>query len=157
MVNWEAIGAIAEILGAIAVIATLGYLAIQIRENTRSTTASIYQSAMDGYVELNRTLSEVDVGELYFKATTNLESLSEVELYRAMNLHRMWLAHVYKLFRLYERGVLPAEEWKTTVMDAVRLSGEQDKLHTQFRGENPFFNDLYAEIDRNKSLVLTNI
>jgi len=107
MVNWEAVGAIAEILGAIAVIATLGYLAIQIRENTRSTTASIYQSAMDGCVELNRTLSEVDVGELYFKATTNLESLSEVELYRAMNLHRMWLAHVYKLFRLYERGVLP--------------------------------------------------
>ena len=31
--NWEAIGAIGELLGAIGVIATLGYLAFQIRQN----------------------------------------------------------------------------------------------------------------------------
>ncbi len=33
--NWEAIGAIGELLGAAGVIATLGYLAFQIRQNTR--------------------------------------------------------------------------------------------------------------------------
>ncbi len=32
--NWEALGAIAELVGAVGVIATLGYLAIQIRQNT---------------------------------------------------------------------------------------------------------------------------
>ena len=31
--NWDAIGAIGEILGAIVVIATLGYVAVQIRQN----------------------------------------------------------------------------------------------------------------------------
>ncbi|MFK8049606.1 MAG: hypothetical protein AB8B81_14365 [Halioglobus sp.] len=31
MVNWDAIGAVGEILGAIAVVATLGYLAVQVR------------------------------------------------------------------------------------------------------------------------------
>ena len=34
--NWDAIGAIAESLGAIGVIATLVYLAVQIRQNTRA-------------------------------------------------------------------------------------------------------------------------
>ena len=34
--NWEAIGAVGEIVGAIAVIATLAYLAIQVRQNTNS-------------------------------------------------------------------------------------------------------------------------
>lgn len=29
--NWDAIGAIGELVGAVAVVATLGYLAIQIR------------------------------------------------------------------------------------------------------------------------------
>ena len=38
--NWEALGAIGEIVGAIAVIATLGYLAVQIRHNSRSVEAS---------------------------------------------------------------------------------------------------------------------
>ncbi len=33
--NWEAVGAIAELLGATGVIASLAYLAIQIRQNTR--------------------------------------------------------------------------------------------------------------------------
>jgi hypothetical protein len=33
--NWDAIGAIAETLSAIAVVATLIYLALQIRQNTQ--------------------------------------------------------------------------------------------------------------------------
>lgn len=35
MINWEAIGAVGEILGAIGVIATLVYFAIRIRENSQ--------------------------------------------------------------------------------------------------------------------------
>ena len=43
--NWSAIAAIAETLAAIGVIASLVYLATQIRQNTRSTRASAFQSA----------------------------------------------------------------------------------------------------------------
>ena len=42
--NWEALGAIAELVGAIAVIATLVYLAIQIRQNTASVKANAHQT-----------------------------------------------------------------------------------------------------------------
>ncbi len=38
--SWEAIGAIAELVGALAVVLTLIYLAIQIRQNTRSMDES---------------------------------------------------------------------------------------------------------------------
>lgn len=34
--NWDALGAIAETLGAIGVIATLAYLAVQVRQNTHT-------------------------------------------------------------------------------------------------------------------------
>ena len=44
--NWEALGAIGEIVGAVAVIATLGYLAVQIRQNTRSVRAATLQSVL---------------------------------------------------------------------------------------------------------------
>lgn len=33
--NWEAIGAVGEILGALAVVVTLVYLSVQIRQNSR--------------------------------------------------------------------------------------------------------------------------
>jgi hypothetical protein len=42
--NWEAIGAVGEVLGAIGVIATLGYLALQIRQNSNTVRSSIRQA-----------------------------------------------------------------------------------------------------------------
>ncbi len=48
--NWEAIGAVGELLGALGVIVTLGYLAVQIRQNTRTVraaTAQAIQTAMN--------------------------------------------------------------------------------------------------------------
>ena len=48
--NWEALGAIGEIVGAVAVIATLGYLAVQIRQNTRALKASTHQSLSDSTI-----------------------------------------------------------------------------------------------------------
>jgi hypothetical protein len=54
-VNWDAIGAIAELLGAVGVIASLVYLATQIRQsreqmsqNTRALRAGTYQQFLDG-------------------------------------------------------------------------------------------------------------
>ena len=48
--NWEAIGAIGEIIGAVAVVVTLAYLAIQIRNNTQiarsATRQAIAETAM---------------------------------------------------------------------------------------------------------------
>lgn len=37
--NWEAIGAVGEILGAIAVLLSLAYLAVQIRQNLKPQKA----------------------------------------------------------------------------------------------------------------------
>ena len=45
--NWQAIGAVGEILGAIAVLITLGYLAAQIRQNTRAMKTSALSSLHD--------------------------------------------------------------------------------------------------------------
>ncbi len=43
--NWEAIGAIGEIVGATAVVVTLIYLAVQVRHGTRATQAASVQAA----------------------------------------------------------------------------------------------------------------
>jgi hypothetical protein len=48
--NWEALGAIGETVGAVAVVVTLGYLAVQIRRNTRWLRASIADSHYRGVV-----------------------------------------------------------------------------------------------------------
>ena len=44
--NWEAIGAVGEIVGATAVVLTLIYLAVQVRHGTRATQAASVQAAV---------------------------------------------------------------------------------------------------------------
>ncbi len=149
--NWDALGAIAEGLGALAVLGTLGYLAVQLRQNTRLTNTSLYESAMDGYFELNRTMTDAELSAFFFKCRSDPDRLSEYEVFRYHNLTRMYLAHVYKLFRLYQQGVLPAREWETTARDARRNMANAAQLYARFKADNPFFDDLYPEIEPHAS------
>jgi hypothetical protein len=66
--NWEAIGAISEGLGAIGVLVTLGYVAMQIRQNTRAVEANTYHTAATaaaGFSSLIATSPEL--AEFYHK------------------------------------------------------------------------------------------
>ena len=45
--NWEAVGALSEVIGAVAVIASLIYLAIQVRSSSRATRATVHLALYD--------------------------------------------------------------------------------------------------------------
>ncbi|MEQ8692338.1 MAG: hypothetical protein RIC89_16080 [Pseudomonadales bacterium] len=68
--NWDALGAIAELLGAIAVLATLAYLAIQIRQNSHFIESSVYQSTNDAFIgwfstmAADKTLADIWFNEI---------------------------------------------------------------------------------------------
>ncbi len=47
--NWDALGAVGEIVGAVAVVATLVYLSIQIRQNTKSERASALDASINAF------------------------------------------------------------------------------------------------------------
>ena len=47
--NWDAIGAIAELVGAIAVVGTLFYLAIQVRHGKEATEANTQSLELHSY------------------------------------------------------------------------------------------------------------
>ncbi len=56
--NWEAIGAIGEVLGAAGVILTLGYLAFQIRQNNRHLAQEAQRSRSQAIRENMRIMTE---------------------------------------------------------------------------------------------------
>ena len=55
--NWESIGAIAELISGIGVIATLFYLASQIRRNTKATYAETYQRFTESMNSTNQLIA----------------------------------------------------------------------------------------------------
>ena len=145
--NWDAIGAVGEILGAVAVLITLAYLAVQIRQNTRSITTSVYESAMSGFNEVNRYVgASADLSSIFRRGSVDPSSLNEEELFRFNFVVRNYANHIYKLFRLYEQGAFPEHEWNNAVLEAVQLF-EMPGM-AAFKKTNRYFSDLWREMGR---------
>ncbi len=51
--NWDAVGAIGEVVAASLVVLTLIYLAVQTRQSARATHAATMQSSNDTFVNIN--------------------------------------------------------------------------------------------------------
>jgi hypothetical protein len=79
-VNWEALGAIGETIGALGVIVTLAYLAIQIRHNSRVAALTAGHSISTGLIEfLERIALDPELHSLWNRALDSPESLDEAE------------------------------------------------------------------------------
>jgi len=81
--NWDAIGAVGEILGAIAVFLTLAYLAIQIRQNTKAVQASAVDSGISTVSSVRQAMFEsAELTDIYIKGSAEPDSLSKAEKIR---------------------------------------------------------------------------
>ena len=58
--NWDALGAIGELVGATAVVLTLGYLAVQIRQSSKSSRQQSYNDLVTRRVNIFNKLVESD-------------------------------------------------------------------------------------------------
>ena len=63
--NWDAVSAISEIIGAIAVVVTLIYLAAQVRQSTRSIQSSTLQSNTSVWASMFCSLADKDMAAAY--------------------------------------------------------------------------------------------
>ena len=153
--NWDAIGAIGEIVGSFVVLITLIYLAQQIKQNTRSQTIATYESAMSGYNVVNAFVAgDVESCSIWRRGLVEHASLNEDEVVRFDFMVRYYTNHVYKLFRLYENGALPEAEWANTVDEAKQMF--QSPQCAEFKLNNDYFADLWVEMDsRNLNPIST--
>ena len=77
--NWDAIGAIGEIVGSLAVVLTLGYLAVQIRTAQKSAIDTNRQSRAAGVREMLMTLvTEPQIQKVLDKTTPEYSSASSL-------------------------------------------------------------------------------
>jgi hypothetical protein len=102
--NWDAIGAVAELLAAIGVIVSFVYLAGQIRQNTHSQRRSnLGDTASDLAATMRCIAADSELASLMLRALTDLSSLDAVERYRFDAFFYTWLA-------AFERALLDARD-----------------------------------------------
>jgi hypothetical protein len=101
--NWDALGAIGEIVGAVAVVITLIYLAVQTRQSTEAVRHAFSRGVMeDANAWRFRIVENPDVSELFREGLRDPESLDANDKYR----FRMLLdALVFHWQHAFESGV----------------------------------------------------
>ena len=110
--NWDALGALAELLGAIGVVVSLVYLAIQIQRNTSAIRASTAQQVTNRGGEIAEAIaSHSDLASIQQRGLFEPESLTDEESFRFSNI-------MNAVFRAYENmdyqhriGLLDDDIW----------------------------------------------
>ncbi len=105
--NWNAIGAVGELLGALGVIVTLGYLAAQIRQNTRTVrtaTAQAIQTAMnDVHAHVKQDSATARIYRLGLSEPSQLDEDERVQF--AMTMYSIF-AQFENIFYQFQQGTL---------------------------------------------------
>jgi len=153
--NWEAIAAVGEMLGALAVLATLIYLAAQIKQNTAAVATATYESTMTGFNDINVVVASTPaLSSLIDRGCQEVSSLSAEETVQFNFLLRCYANQWWKLFKLYERGNLPEREWSIFAREAAQFLDQPGCK--PFCAQNALFGDLYIELEEYKGGVISD-
>ena len=91
--NWDAIGAMGEIFGAIAVLTTVAYLAIQVRRSNELSLFSSSRDVINQFNELNRLVTTDSTLRAALMKTDELNVDEEEQIYNfAMMFCNVWIS-----------------------------------------------------------------
>lgn len=121
--NWEAIGAIGEVLGALSVLVTLFYLAQQIRQSNKIAKASSEVSIRNSFSAINTLLGENrELVEIAVKMEDTDCHLSKVEYLRIrsllLQLTNVWIS----VEAAYENGMASKNSFEHIFDDITQLT-----------------------------------
>jgi hypothetical protein len=127
--NWEAISAVGQIVGAIGVIISVIYLAQQVRSNARQTRLASMRSMSEAFNQwLYGLAGNPPIGDLYYRGMRDFASIEGADLPR-------FSALMDSLFRIYEdmyyqklEGHLDPRVWRgfeAPMRDIIAYPGAQ--------------------------------
>jgi len=121
------LGSIGELIGAVATVATLVYLAIQIRSNTTATRSGAAQAVHESFSNwYNMLASDESLSALVAKGLRDYESLTEAERARFVSVAMSILLNTQDAFIKWREGSLIDElwiSWEFVIMNLVKTPG----------------------------------
>ena len=147
--NWEALGAIAELLGAVSVLLTLIYLAIQVRENSKIQTIATYNSVIGGFSELyswaGTTRELASVSRYMFNEKDR--ELTIDEKHQLDLMFHQFGNHMLRIHRLYESGIMTKAEWQPIALE-MNFMINASEYGRAYKSLRPSLATVWADIEK---------
>ncbi len=120
--DWNAIGAIGETIGALAVFLTLAYLALQIRQNTKAIQASAVDAGISRLNDVRESVYENgDLTRIYIQGIAQPADLDEESRVRfRLLLHNILLA-ISNIYSQTSYTGLSLSTWESQLIILERI------------------------------------
>ena len=110
--DWQFIGVLAEMISAVAVVVTLIFLAVEVRNNRNATQSNSLDALAAGFSDINyNVIGDSEFASIWEKGLAAPETLSSQEVIRISMYMQCYVNHYTALRKYHELGVLPDEEW----------------------------------------------
>jgi hypothetical protein len=117
-VSWEAIAAVGELVGAIAVLITLVYLAAQIRQssqeiaaNTRVARLAARHASQEALSRFRNLISNRELAELYLEGCADYEGLAPADRLRFASVLQELLLAYDLIYQQFNEGAYESDMW----------------------------------------------
>jgi len=108
------LGSLGEFIGAIGVVITLFYLALQIRHNTRAVRSSMHQDMIESTLRIAESLSDNgDVVRIVIKAESDYDNLTEEERYRFEAYAERVFGNFESVYYSYRNSMIEEDLWES--------------------------------------------
>ena len=143
--NWEAISAIGQLVGALAVVISLIYLAREVRSNARATRQAAMRSTLD---VLNRHTQQItehaDLAELRNRGFEDFESLEGADRARFGSLMHQLFRNLEDVYYQHLEGHLDPRVWRGIEV-VVREVNAQPGVQAWWRSHSHWFGEEFAK------------
>ena len=150
--SWDAIGAIGEIIGAIAVVATLTYLAIQTRLTRKALTDNAFNEAVKSFSSVNRAVIESkEMALIYEAGLRDPDQLSRDQAIRFFTLIREAMNGLFNLYQHYKNGAIDESTWISSGIEVFACCrGVINFMDSQKHTFDPSFLAYFDSLDKHK-------
>ena len=115
--NWDAIIAVTEIIGVIAIIASLIYVAAQIKQNSAIARSNIVHGTTQSYSRFFELLaSDVELADIFRRAIAE-ENLNETEIIQFSSLLEVYFAQLEDVDHQYRSDMYFDEDDDEDIVD----------------------------------------
>ena len=109
--NWDAVSAVGEIAGALAVVASLAYLAVQIKAQSRESRAAAMHEISAGFRDNIAQFASTEMADLFMKGNADIESLNETERFRLVTCMQRVIRVWEEAYIMHINGRLDDNFW----------------------------------------------
>jgi hypothetical protein len=149
MAGAQVLGNVGEFVGSLVVLATVIYLAIQVRQTRLSVQSSSWQNGVNNIIDWNFRLAEdAELAEVFQRGLSDPDSLTSQEQLRLSLVLASFLQQFHKWYLDNEKGLVEEKAWlgeADSMINVLSMPGGE-RWWKEFRV--PFTPEFRAYVDK---------